>query len=243
MVVYGTGPFGSDPEGPALFWGQDRLGFVERALGGTPDESPAVTAGPPVDVWFDYSSPFSYLGATRAKRFLGDRVRWRPMLLGALFRELGGPDVPLATFNSAKQAWIAADLRWQAAEAGVALNWPSRFPVRTVLALRVTLLALEQDAVAAEQLIGLLYRSVWVMNEDPADPKVVLACCEEAGLDGASLLEMAGQPAGKQALFTATAAALGAGVFGAPTFVVDPDGELPGLFWGNDRLPLAAANC
>jgi 2-hydroxychromene-2-carboxylate isomerase len=165
------------------------------------------------------------------------------MLLGALFRELGGPDVPLATFHSAKQAWVAADLGWQAEEAGVSLNWPSRFPVRTVLALRVTLLALDEDAFAAEKLIGALYRSVWVLDQDPADPEVVRACCDNVGLDGNALLERAGEPAGKRALFAATADALEAGVFGAPTFVVNPDGEEPKLFWGNDRLPLAAGTC
>jgi 2-hydroxychromene-2-carboxylate isomerase len=242
MIVRGRGPFGEDPEGPHLFWGQDRLPFVERALGGTPPEPTPRTDGPPVQVWFDFSSPFAYLGVSRARRFLGDRIVWRPMLLGAVFKTLGGPDVPLHSYNAAKQAWIASDLRWQAREAGVPLVWPSRFPLRTVLPLRVTLLALAGGpASRAEELIHRIFEAVWVKDRDPADPDVVKACCDEVGLDGADLLRRAGEPAARHGLFAATEAAVDAGVFGAPTYIVDPDGQTPELFWGNDRLPQVVA--
>ena len=240
LVVHGRGPFDDEEERDWLFWGQDRLHLVEQALGGKPEAAPSAHEGPPVDVWFDFSSPFGYLGVSRARAVLGDRVRWRPMLLGALFKQLGGPTVPLKTFHAAKQRWVADDLRWQAREAEVPLHWPSGFPVRTVLALRVTLLALQEDPDAGERLIHRLFRLVWVEDGDPEDPQRVARCCNEVGLDGASLVARAGEPAAKAALFASTTAALEAGVFGVPTFVVDPDGEDPALYWGNDRLPLLA---
>ena len=112
--------------------------------------------------------------------------------------------------------------------------------MRTVLALRVTLLALQEDPDAGERLIHRLFRLVWVEDGDPEDPQRVARCCDEVGLDGAPLVARAGEPAAKAALFASTTAALEAGVFGAPTFVVDPDGEDPALYWGNDRLPLLA---
>jgi len=242
MRVWGRDPSGDAMEEPALFWGQDRLPHVERALGGVPDEPGPNPDGPAVDVWFDFSSPFAYLGVSRAREFLGDRVRWRPMLLGALFKQLGGPLVPLLSFNAAKQAWIASDLRWQAAEAGVPLRWPTGFPVRTVLALRVTLLVLNEDPDKAEALIHRVFRAVWADDEDPSSPAVIVRCCADVGLDGDALVLRAGESGAKHALFEATGAAAEAGVFGAPSFVVDPDGDSPALYWGNDRLGLAA-NC
>lgn len=220
-----------------LFWGQDRLDHVLRALGTEPPSAPTATDGPPVEVWFDYSSPFAYLGVTRARRFLGARVRWRPMLLGAVFKDLGGPIVPLQTFSDAKRAWVSADLGRQAAEAGAELNWPSRFPLRTVLPLRVTLQALEQDVSKGEAFIHRAFRGCWVDDQDPQDPEVVARWAEEVGLDGEELVRGAAEAHVKQALFAATQDARSKGVFGAPTFVKE-DGT---LFWGNDRLPLLAA--
>jgi 2-hydroxychromene-2-carboxylate isomerase len=47
------------------------------------------------------------------------------------------------------------------------------------------------------------------------------------------------EPAARDALFAATAAARAAGVFGAPTCIVhDPSGPL--LFWGQDRFDLVS---
>src|SRR3954463_5972036 len=62
-----------------LFWGQDRMHLVAAALGGPPET---------VDFWFDFSSPYAYLGSTQIERVVerhGAVVRWRPFLLGALF--------------------------------------------------------------------------------------------------------------------------------------------------------------
>lgn len=239
FVVEGTGPWGEDAHDRHLFWGHDRLPYVEAALGGDVAELAPAHEGPPVEVWFDYSSPFAYLGVSRARRVLGPRVRWRPMLLGALFKAIEGPMVPLQTFSAAKQAWVAKDLAWQAREAGVPVSWPSRFPVRTVLPLRVTLLVLEDATMAdrADALIARLFRAVWVEDLDPADPATIAACCDEVGLPGADLVARSREA--KAALFTATETAHARGAFGAPTFVVDPEGDAS-LYWGNDRLPLVA---
>ena len=66
----GNGAFGlpaSVVDG-TLWWGQDRLNFVEAALGGTPRaHAPAPDANrrPRVRFFHDFSSPFSYLAATQ----------------------------------------------------------------------------------------------------------------------------------------------------------------------------------
>jgi 2-hydroxychromene-2-carboxylate isomerase len=223
--------------GGRQFWGQDRLDEVERALGGSPPRA-AVAAEhdgsvAPVQFWFDYSSPFTYVAATRVQRMFGPRVRWRPMLLGGVFRLVGAPNVPLHAMNDARRAWSNEDASRQAAAAGVALNWPERFPLHTVLALRVTLLA-GPDSEVGRRLIRRIFDACWVEGADPKDPDTLAALCGDVGLDGVDLVSRASDPAVKRALREATSAAVDDGVFGAPTFVVGDE-----LFWGNDRLELA----
>ncbi len=224
-----------------LYWGQDRLGEVEEALGGATEAQPGAAAHPEAvaacDFYFDYSSPFTWLASRRIEGLLGPAVRWRPMLLGAVFKQVGAPNVPLHAMNEAKRAWTGQDLDRQAAAAGVELTWPSGFPLNTVLALRVTLLA-DPDSAAGRALVHRIFSACWQEDVDPSDPAVIAALCDEVGLSGADLVERAGHPTTKMALREATDAAVEAGVFGAPTVVVDgPAG--PSLFWGNDRLDLA----
>ncbi|WP_181233039.1 2-hydroxychromene-2-carboxylate isomerase [Enhygromyxa salina] len=231
----------SDPE-PQLFWGVDRLGMVERCLtGASAGSSPAVTHEPPrarVDVYFDYASPFAYLGCHRAEQLLGDSARWHPMLLGAVFKQVGMVDVPMFTLSAAKRRHTQLDLERQAAESGAPYRFPTRFPMRTVLALRVTLAARAHETREGRRLVHALFRAYWADDRDISDPAELTRIADELGLDGAGLVAAAGEPSAKQALFATTNAAVEAGVFGAPTFVVHtPTG--PELFWGADRLELA----
>ena len=235
-------------EGPELFWGVDRLDMVEALLRSQTgrdldlDEPRALPAPDqlrfPVDIYFDYSSPFACLGCHAAERLLGDRARWRPMLLGAVFKQVGTANVPLFMQNEAKRSHTAKDLDRQAARLGAPYRFPSRFPMRTVLPLRATLAAHALDGARGRELIHRLFRAYWAEDRDIADPQVVAEICDACGLDGASVVERAGEQQAKDALFQSTSEAVEAGVFGAPTFVVHTD-EGPKLFWGADRLELA----
>ena len=47
-----------------------------------------------VDFWFDYTCPYAYLASVQVEALCartGDRLVWRPMLLGGLFRAHGTP--------------------------------------------------------------------------------------------------------------------------------------------------------
>lgn len=226
--------------GDAMFWGQDRMDMVEEALGGAPARPVPGGTLAPVDFWFDYSSPFAYLALTRVEAVFGAAARWRPLLLGGLFRAIGTPDVPLFEQSPEKRRHTRLDLDRQAARVGAAFRWPSHFPARTVLPLRVTLAAGASETPGGRALIRGLARALWVEDRDLADPAVVREVCEAHGFDGAALLERAGSPEVRARLQAETAAAAEAGVFGVPTFVVHaPQG--PRLYWGADRLELAAA--
>lgn len=228
LGVFGAPAFVVEGE---LYFGQDRLDQVERALGGTPPAPAprARRAGARVDFWFDFSSPFAYLASTAIEGVCartGAELRFRPFLLGGLFKAIGTPDVPLFSFPAAKRRYFERDLQRAAAERGVTLRFPSGFPIRTVLPLRLVLVA-GQDA---GRLTHALYRAAWRDDRDIAAPEVLAAICAELGLDPA-LVERAGSEAAKRALRESTDEAVALGLCGAPSFVVDGQ-----VYWGQDRL-------
>jgi 2-hydroxychromene-2-carboxylate isomerase len=225
-----------------LYWGQDRLNQVERALGGTVDTMPLGSEGlgkiALTDLWFDFSSPFAYLAACRAPALFGAALRLRPMLLGAVFKMVGAPNVPFFAMNEAKRSWVTSDLACQAQEAGVPLRWPSGFPLKTVLPLRMTLLALEDAPDRAAAFVASVFTALWQDDASPEDADLMASLAEAAGFDGQALVVEASSERAKALLRTETSAAVAAGVFGAPGIVVH-GASGPALFWGNDRLELA----
>lgn len=188
--------------------------------------------------YYDFSSPYAYLGATQVARVAEAAratVRWRPILLGALFRRIGTPDVPVATYPAPKRAYVERDLRHWAAHWQVPFRWPSRFPMRTVTALRLAL-AVEADGGDLAAISRALFAAYWVDDRDLADPAVLRDIAAAAGAPSAAI-ERALSPdaALKQALVDTTDEAIAAGVCGVPSFLARGH-----LFWGQDRLDLVA---
>jgi 2-hydroxychromene-2-carboxylate isomerase len=187
-------------------------------------------SGRRLDFYFDYSSPFAYLASVDvgdvAKGHDAELVH-RPILLGGLFKAIGTPLVPIAEMSEAKRSYQKRDMQRWARERGVDLIWPSRFPLRTVKPLRMTLLAEEAQRPA---LIESLMRACWAEDRDPDDDDVLRECAKRAGVDEA-LVDQTRTDEVKAALRAATEEAIERGVFGVPTFIVDEQ-----LFWGQDRL-------
>lgn len=248
---------------PVMFWGQDRLHLIEAMLAGwrpgqpgpagrdrlPAQPAPAAPASPrTLHFWYDFSSPFAYLASTQIEALAartGARLVWQPMLLGALFKskEIATPNVPLFDMPASKRAYTYRDLDHWASYWGVPFRFASRFPVRTVTALRLALLAGDRIA----ELSRALFRALWVEDGDLDDVHTLSEILRRHGFDAEDMLSRAQDPAIKQALVRQTAHALAAGVYGAPTVIVErAQGAARGdlLFWGQDRLNLveAAAN-
>jgi 2-hydroxychromene-2-carboxylate isomerase len=184
-----------------------------------------------VSFFFDFSSPFAYLGATQIEAVAARhaaRVRYRPFLLGGLFKEIGTPDVPLFTMPEAKRKHAAADM-WRWAEYyDVPFRFPTRFPMNSVKALRV-LLQLDPDRM--RDVVLPIFRAYWAEDQDISDDAVLEEILSKAGLDGRAMVLGTKDEAVKTRLRSSTEEAVKAGVCGAPCFLV---GDL--LFWGQDRL-------
>lgn len=242
LGIFGAPAYVVDGE---LYWGQDRAHFVAKApwseLVG--DSAPDTTRGevtsatrnrqPVLEVYWDFSSPFAYLGVSQAEKLAertGAKLVWRPMLLGGLFKSIGQVDFPMATFSAAKQAYYAKDLRRWADHWQIPFKWPSRFPMNTVKALRCYL-AIDDEA-KREAFRKNVFHAFWAEDRDISDDAVLRELLGTAGVaDADAILTKTQDAAIKNALIDATKKAADAGVFGAPTWVVNGQE----LFWGQDR--------
>ena len=181
-----------------------------------------------VRFYYDIGSPYSYLAASRIERLAAERgveVTWRPFLLGGVFRAAGNT-MPAAV--PARGRYMLADLRRWADHERVRFKFSSSFPHNSLLTMRCL------TAADSDELIPLsmaFFGAAWAEDRDIGDPEVV---ADVLGGRADVLLERARDPGVKNRLRATTDAAVSAGAFGAPTFIVGD-----ALFWGNDRLQWA----
>lgn len=190
----------------------------------------------PIDYYFTLLSPWTYLGHgafIELAREHGLTVRYRPTPLRSVFDETGG--LPLPKRHPVRQRYRVLELQRWRAKRGLPLTlFPKFFPYDVSLADRIVLavVARGEDPVG---FIGEVLADVWAREQDMSRPELILAAVKRAGLDPAGLIEAAGSEATSHAYQAAIADAVDAGVFGAPSYVLD--GE---IFWGQDRLDLLA---
>jgi 2-hydroxychromene-2-carboxylate isomerase len=192
----------------------------------------------PVQVWFDFASPYAYLSAARIRPLAdaaGVELLWRPFLLGPIFAAASGGASGRQPMSPPARAYKWRDLERNAARHGVPYRLPTKYPPDGVAAARIALIALREGW--GEAWIAACFRAAFVDDRDLADPAVLAALGDALGRDGAALPARAAEPAAKAALRASTDAAVAAGVFGAPAFVVET--APPELFWGDDRLEQA----
>jgi 2-hydroxychromene-2-carboxylate isomerase len=186
-----------------------------------------------IDYYFSPHSPWTYLGHERFAALAaaaGARINVLPVDLGRVFPVSGG--LPLAKRAPQRQAYRLVELKRFSEFLGRPLHLqPRYFPVDTEDAAKLIIAVDQLDGTdAAMRIVAATLRAVWAEQRNIADPTVLQALLVETGLEPRRL-----DDAQTQAVHERYAGdsqrAIDAGVFGAPTYVVD--GE---LFWGQDRL-------
>ena len=189
-----------------------------------------------LEFWYDFSSPWTYLASTQVESLVeraDGKLVWRPMLLGAVFKQVGTPDVPALAMPEPKRNYYSRELHLWAEYWNVPFKFTTRFPMRTVTALRLALLAGSRIA----ELSHALFKALWVDDRDISDDAQLADILQAEGFEAESMLERARQPETKQKLIDATGEAVARGVFGAPTFIIKhPEGDV--MLWGQDRFEL-----
>jgi 2-hydroxychromene-2-carboxylate isomerase len=189
-----------------------------------------------IDFFYEFASTYSYITAMRIAplaQAAGVTVRWRPFLLGPIFKQQGWETSPFNLYP-AKGRYMVRDCERQCAALGVAFGLPDPFPQNTLTAARVALAALAEGW--GEDFSRAVYRAQFAEGRQIGSPDVIREIVRDLGRDDA-VLAHAQSDAIKQKLRGETEEAQRLGIFGAPSFVAGDE-----LFWGNDRLEQALAH-
>ena len=185
-----------------------------------------------IDYYLTVTSPWSYLGDARLREITGRcnaTLQHRPVNAGKIFSKTGG--LPLKDRSHERQAYRLRELARWSERLKIELNLEPRFfPASSELADKV-IIATQDAGIDPGLLTNAFMRTVWVENEDIADPKVVKTVINAQGLDAVTLMAAAQQQETARMLAAHTEEAISRGVFGLPSYVTADD-----LFWGQDRL-------
>ena len=191
-----------------------------------------------VDYYFTPQSPWTYLGHARFSamaKAANARVRVLPFDLGGKVFPISG-GLPLAQRAPQRQAYRLVELKRFSDQLGLPLNLkPAYFPVTGDDASRLIIAVDQADGSdAAMALAAAVFRGVWVDELNIADATVLASLLAALGLP-ASRIDASRSAAVQQHYDANTQQAIDAGVFGAPSYVIDAE-----IFWGQDRLDFVA---
>jgi 2-hydroxychromene-2-carboxylate isomerase len=186
----------------------------------------------PIEFYFDPISPFAYLGSIQIERLaarLGRPVEWKPVLIGVTILKVMGlkplPDTPL------KGPYLKRDAIRLAEYFDVPFRYHGLTGINSLAALRAFVVLKERDAGLAKSLAQKIFSRLWARGLDITGADDVAEEAKDLGIDVPALLRDIETDHAKNALKQQVDAAIQAGVFGVPYFVVD--GE---PIWGVDRM-------
>ena len=186
----------------------------------------------PIEFYFDPISPFAYLGSIQIERLaarLGRSVEWKPVLIGVTVLKVMGlkpvPETPL------KGPYMNHDARRLAEYFDIPFRYHGLAGINSLAALRAFVVLKERDAGLAKSLAQKVFDRLWVRGRNITGADDVAQEAKDLGIDAAALLRDIETDHAKDVLKRQVDAAIAAGVFGVPTFMVD--GE---PIWGVDRM-------
>ena len=187
-----------------------------------------------VDYYFAPQSPWAYLGHQRFHNILkksGAAVRVMPFDLGGKVFPISG-GLPLGQRAPQRQAYRLTELERFSKWLGAPLHLkPTFFPVSGDDAAKLIIAVdMAMGADAAMNISGAILSAVWCQQRNIADEKTLAELLHEQHLP-AACLEQTYSQAVHERYESCTQMAIDAGVFGAPSYVLDDE-----IFWGQDRL-------
>jgi len=183
---------------------------------------------------FDLGSPNAYLAhkvLPRIQKRSGTAFEYVPVLLGGIFKMTGNqsPSTAFAGIKNKPEYENLEMRRFIAKHEITAFRMNPHFPVNTLQMMRGAVAA--QVAGVFDRYVDEMYANMWERGRDLNDPAVFRASLLEAGLPADKLLELIQTDPVKSKLIANTEAAVAAGAFGSPTFLVGSE-----IFFGKDRL-------
>jgi 2-hydroxychromene-2-carboxylate isomerase len=187
-----------------------------------------------LDFFFEFASTYSYPAALRidaVARTAGVTVRWRPFLLGPIFRTQGYDTSPF-NVQEAKGRYMWRDLARTCENLGLPFRRPEPFPQNGLLAARVAHVGLDEGW--GEAFCRAVFTAEFGQRLEIGNEAVIRDLLVGLAQQPDAILARARSDEIKTRLRATTEEAQRLGIFGAPNFVVGDE-----LFWGNDRLEQA----
>jgi 2-hydroxychromene-2-carboxylate isomerase len=189
----------------------------------------------PIDFYFDFISPYGYFAAEQIEAVgarHGRTIRWRTFNMRSVNATILGADKPLFELPL-KGAYFRRDVPRMAAWFGLPFNPGSVAAFNPLAAARAFWRLDDQDRALAARFALEVLRTFHAQSIVPNSAAEVAAIAGRCGADAADIEAHVASPQAKARLKSETDAAVAAGVWGTPSFIVD--GE---LFWGSDRLAM-----
>ena len=189
-----------------------------------------------IDFFFDFYSPFSYLGSLRIGEVAarhGATIVYHPVDNVVVKRNVGTGGAPNHSLPP-KYHYLRIDLERWARRYNVALTSPDHVsPENHAIVVRIDRgFILAQRAGNEAAYMRVAYDRLWGASPDVSE-RTLAALAPLAGLEPAAFLAAVDSDEIRQAADREHQEALRRGVFGVPTFIADNQ-----LFWGNDRLEM-----
>lgn len=179
-----------------------------------------------LNFYFDFLSPFSYFAWTKIALNKDLIIDYKPVALGPLLNHwsIKGPGE-----IGPKRVFLLKQCLRYSAKNKIDFTTPKTHPFNSLYALRLALKSTAGDLQA--DVIKALWLAGWQQRIDMGEPDELLRVLREAALPADELYEKSFTKEAKVELKANIQEAIGFGVFGVPSMVVD--GE---LFWGNDAV-------
>ena len=185
-----------------------------------------------IEFYFDFSSPYAYLGFKEIKKYEKKypfQIKYMPIFLGGLHNSAG---ITPAAFNKIKSKYMLQDTKLVANKKNIKFSFNSYFPIKTVNFMRGAIIAKDDnyEKIYVEKIFDSIWRDGLNMNDNIIINKVL----KNLDLNPSIFFGKVSEIKIKDKLKKLTNDALKKGIFGAPTYYVNRK-----IFFGQDRLSYA----
>ena len=188
-----------------------------------------------LDVYFDYSCPWSYLAFVRAREAAmrtGTEIRWRPVLADRIFealksRRLGNR----LAVDPGKAAYQKKDIADWARFCSISITLPDGWPVDSTNALAGGIAAFEQDLIVPYS--KAVFVAYFENARDISELTVLAEIADSLGLDAKAFEARIQDSKSFEQVFSNVDELIERGGFGIPTMFVGDD-----MYFGNHSMPL-----
>ena len=187
-----------------------------------------------IDFIFDFASPNAYLAYHPLKNIAARHsaeLNLIPCLLGGIFKSTGN-QAPMVAFGGVKGklAYEMLEMNRFIEKHGLTkFQMNPNFPVNTVMIIRGLLAAEKLNE--QQRYVDTVLKAMWEDGKAMGDEATIIEVLNDAGFNGAEIVEMTKQQEIKETLIDNTNRAVERGAFGVPTFFVGDE-----MFFGKDRL-------